>query len=528
MFSKRLKFRSNISQMNRKSRFFPFILSLLFLVFASSVKAQKIKQADLESLSKSYAIKSLNGELRDFLSIPNNALIPEHVRNNLDFLKQAFEKRGFNTRELPTKSRTAFLAERKVRGAKKTVLFYMHFDGQPVDNSKWFQEDPYKPVLKQKEGDDWNEVAWQDAVNDFDEDWRIFARSASDDKSPIIMFLTAVDIMDDRKQQPDFNIKVILDPEEEQGSIGLPGAIEQYKEALSADEMVILDGPIHDSNQPTLVFGCRGIAGIELTVFGPRLPQHSGHFGNYAPNPALRLSRLLTSMKDEGGRAIIPGFYDGIELTPEIRQILEAVPDDIAAIKKRVGIAETDKVGSNYQEAMQYPSLNIRGFRSGWVGKEARTIVPDKATATIDIRLVPESDGARLVGLVRKHIEEAGYYIIENRDPSEEERMQYGKIIRFDHNPGAMWKAFYTPVQSETGTWLYETLKDAHQSEVARIRLAGGSVPIAFFVQGLNIPAVLVPVVNPDNNQHSPNENLRLGHFKNGIKSALAILNSRH
>lgn len=512
--------------MKCKSLFSFQFLVMVFMMISLGVSGQRIKTAELETLSKSYALKALNSDLRDFLSIPNNSLIPEHVLNNLKYLEGAFGKRGFTTKRLPTNSRTALLAEKKVKGAKTTVLFYMHFDGQPVDPSAWHQKDPYTPVLKRPVDDDWGSVSWDEAKNDFDEDWRIFARSASDDKSPIIMFLTAMDIMMDRRQTPGFNIKVILDPEEEQGSIGLPGAIDTYNDELSADRMVILDGPLHDSAQPTLVFGCRGIAEIELTVYGPRRPQHSGHFGNYAPNPALRLSKLLASMKDDEGRVTIPGFYDGINLTPEIKAILEAVPDDINAIHKRVGIAETDKVGSNYQEAMQYPSLNIRGFRSGWVGDEARTIVPGTAMTTMDIRLVPESDGARLVGLVRKHVEEAGYHIIENREPTEEERMTKGKIIRFDHNPAAMWKAFYTPVESETGMWLYNTLKEAHGQEVARVRLAGGSVPIAFFVQGLNIPAVLVPPVNPDNNQHSPNENLRLGHFKNGIKSVVAILNS--
>lgn len=490
------------------------------------VYGQKINTSDYESLSKAYASNSIKGELVEFLSIPNNAAIEEHVRNNLNFLETAFEKRGFATRELPTKSRTAFFAERTVPSANETVLFYMHFDGQPVDPSKWSQQDPYTPVLKRRSGGDWETVSWDLISDNFDEELRVFARSASDDKSPIIMFLQAMDILNDRNQQPKFNIKVILDPEEEQGSIGMPDAVNRYRDVINADRMVILDGPIHDSNQPTLVYGCRGIAGIELTVYGPRLPQHSGHFGNYAPNPALRLSQLLSSMKSEDGRTTIPGFYDGVELTPEIRKILAAVPDDIAQINKRVGIAETDKVGQNYQEAMQFPSLNIRGFRSGWVGAEARTIVPDKAIATLDIRLVPETDGARLVQLVRSHIKDKGYYIIEGREPTEEERMKYGKIIRFDHNPGAMWKAFNTPINSETGVWLYEALKGAHNKEVARIRLAGGSVPIAFFVNGLGIPAVLVPVVNPDNNQHSPNENLRLGHYKNGIKTALAILNS--
>ena len=507
--------------MSYKNVFYTFLFSLCF----GTVSAQKIKPSEYEMLSLRAAESSVNGELTEFLSIPNNALIDGHAENNRVWLKKAFEKRGFVTQELPTVSKTAFFAEYKAKRAKETVLFYMHFDGQPVEPTKWNQADPFKPVLKQLQKGEWKEIPWNALAEGYHEDFRVFARSASDDKGPIIMFLQAFDIMLARNQSPDFNIKIILDPEEEQGSRGMPDAVEKYRDVLTADHMVILDGPIHDSNDPTIVFGCRGIAGIELTVYGPRLPQHSGHFGNYAPNPALRLSQLLASMKDDGGRTTIPGFYDGIDLEP-VKDILAAVPDDMDKINRRVGIAEPDKVGANYQEAVNYPSLNIRGLRAGWVGDEARTIVPDKAIATLDIRLVPESDGARLVSLVKSHIEDAGYYIIEGREPTEEERMTQAKIIRFDHDPSSMWKAFNTPINSETGKWLYETLKEGHDKDVARIRLHGGSVPIAFFVNGLDIPAVLVPVVNPDNNQHSPNENLRLGHYKDGIKTALAILNS--
>ena len=490
-----------------------------------SLRSQSLSTKDYEELSLKHTRKSMM-ELYDFLSIPNNAMIDGHVEKNLEFLHEAFKKRKFETRELPGSSRTAFFAERFEDEKLPTVLIYMHFDGQPVAPEQWDQKDPYKPVLKEPNGDGtFSEVSsvLLNAPN-FPDDLRIFARSASDDKGPIIMFLAALDALKDSKAKPTFNMKVILDPEEEQGSKSMIDAIENYGELLKADHMVIFDGPVHDSNLPTLTFGCRGIAAFELTVYGPRAPQHSGHFGNYAPNPALRLSQLLSSMKDEGGRVTIPGFYDGINLTPEIREILAAVPDDINQIKKRVGISETDKVGSNYQEAMQYPSLNIRGMSSGWVGNAARTIVPDKAEATIDIRLVPETDGLRLLRLVRKHIQDQGYYIIEKRDPTEEERMTYGKIARFDYNPDAIWKAFNTPLDSPTGQWLYQSLKNVHQQEVARIRLAGGSVPIAFFVNGLNIPAVLVPLVNPDNNQHSPNENLRLGHYRNGVKTILGIL----
>ena len=508
-----------------KTRNLPLIL-VAFLLSCFSMNAQSLSTEQYEQLSLKYATSSIP-ELRAFLSIPNNALIDGQVENNLEFLEKAFAQRGFSTKRLPSSSRTAFFAEKSFDLALPTVLIYMHFDGQPVDPSKWQQADPYTPVLKEKQADGgFKPLDWSALDKSFNNELRVFARSASDDKGPIIMFLAALDALKESKAQPTFNMKVILDPEEEQGSKSMIDAIENYGDLLKADHMVIFDGPVHDSNLPTLTFGCRGIAGFDLTVYGPRTPQHSGHFGNYAPNPALRLSQLLASMKDDEGRVIIPGFYDGINLTPEIKKILAAVPDNLEQIHKRVGIAEADKVGSNYQEAMQYPSLNIRGMSSGWVGDEARTIVPDKAVATLDIRLVPETDGFKLLRLVRKHIQDQGYYIIEKRDPTEEERKTYGKIARFDYDADAIWKAFNTPIDSPTGQWLYKSLKNVHQQEVARIRLAGGSVPIAFFVNGLQIPAVLVPLVNPDNNQHSPNENLRLGHYQNGIKTILGILTS--
>ena len=288
--------------------------------------------------------------------------------------------------------------------------------------------------------------------------------------------------------------------------------------------MIIFDGPMHDSGLPTLIFGGRGIATVTLTSFGPRAPQHSGHFGNYAPNPAFQLSKLLAGMKDSEGRVILPGFYDGIDLTEDIQAILKSVPDDLDKIRKRAGFYVADKVGTNYQEAMQYPSLNIRGLSSGWVGNESRTIVPATATAEIDIRLVPESDGNRLIDIVKKYITDEGCYLIEDRMPTEEERMTKSKIISISATNS--WEAFSTPVQSEAGEWLNNILMNAFDSETVRIRLSGGSVPIAMFVKGLKVPAVLVPLVNPDNNQHSPNENLRVGNYVNGIKSIMAILSS--
>jgi len=285
--------------------------------------------------------------------------------------------------------------------------------------------------------------------------------------------------------------------------------------------LVIFDGPRHPTNLPTLTFGARGIATITLTTYGPRVPQHSGHYGNWVPNPALRLAKVLASMKDDEGRVTIPGFYDGVVIDDAARTVMNAVPDDTVAIKQQLGIVETDRVGATLQEARQYPSLNIRGMRSAWVGSESRTIVPGFATAEIDVRLVRESDPQRLLDLIRGHVEREGYYVID-REPTEEERQVHSRIATFRSN--VSYAAYRTEVDSEIGRWLSSAMVHLFGEEPIKIRTSGGSIPIAPFVTTLGVPAVTVPTVNPDNNQHSPNENIRLGNFEDGIQVILAIL----
>lgn len=274
------------------------MLPFLFFVFVCfNTDAQKWDSKKLDKLSALEA-KGAIFELQDLLSIPNNALIPEHVENNVRWCEKAFTKRGFQIKILSTEGPPIMIAEKKVNNPNKTVLFYLQVDGQPVDSSKWDQENPYTPELKELRNEKWDKKAWEELKNEWNDNWRVFARSASDAKGPIVMFLAAVDIINKENFSPEYNIKVILDFEEELGSPHLPEAVNKYKSELAADWFVILDGPRHISNQPTLTFGARGITTITLTVFGPRVPQHSGHYGNYIPNPALRLSQLLASMKD--------------------------------------------------------------------------------------------------------------------------------------------------------------------------------------------------------------------------------------
>jgi acetylornithine deacetylase/succinyl-diaminopimelate desuccinylase-like protein len=461
-------------------------------------------------------------ELRDFVSIPNDAIYPADIQKNINWLQNAFEQRAFKTQTLTTGGNPVFFAEKRVSGDLPTVLFYMHLDGQAIDPSKWDQKDPYEIVLKKKGPDgNWKAIDWSSLDAGPNPEWRLFGRSAADDKGPIVAFLHAIDLLSRQGKNPVFNIKVILDSEEEKGSKNLPAAVKKYHSILSADVLIINDGPVHISSKPTLIFGCRGIMRLDLTVFGPSRPQHSGHFGNYIPNPAFRLAHLLASIKNEDGKVLIDGYYDGIVLNTKTRKILEQVPDNRSEILAAVQIAEPELVGNNYQESLQYPSFNVRGMASAWIGDQARTIIPDKATAAIDIRLVPESDPNRLITLIKRHVEDQGYSLVE-KEPTVEERAKYKKIALIEY--GSITRPFRTDLQSWPGAWLSNALRSMYQSEPVKIRIMGGTVPIAPFIRELNVPAIIVPMVNADNNQHSPNENLRIDNLTNAMRSFYAIL----
>jgi acetylornithine deacetylase/succinyl-diaminopimelate desuccinylase-like protein len=514
----------------------PFLFPLiLFCTFAHALPhpyegggqvgvAVKEQQPDWLTVSERHAVRSFS-EFRELLSLPNDAHYPEDIQKNVAWCEKAFSKRGFAIKRLETPTVPLLLATRSSRRAQKTVLIYLQVDGQPVKPEDWQQESPWKAVLKEMDtASQWKEIPWEKLSGKYDRDWRIFARSASDAKGPVAAFLASLDAIQELKQEPNYHLKVILDFEEELGSPELPAAVKKYSADLAADMMLIFDGPRHISNEPTIQFGARGICDITLTVFGPRVPQHSGHYGNYVPNPALRLAKLLASMKDDQGRVTIPGFYDGVKITAEEKKILAQIPDDENEIRKKLGIAEADHVAPTYQESLQYPSLNIRGMDALFVGKEARTLIPSVAIAELDLRLVPESDPERLIRLVRKHVEQQGYYIVP-KEPTEEERLKHPRIAAFQAT--VLYGAFQTPYNSEAGIWVSRALKKAFGKEPLQILLVGGSIPISPFVITLGIPAVAVPTVNMDNNQHAENENIRVGNYVDAVKTFVAILTEK-
>lgn len=467
--------------------------------------------------------RAIVSELADLLSIPNVAADRENIRKNADFLREMLARRGFEAEVLETGGNPLVYGELRVPGAARTLLLYAHYDGQPVDPEGWQQPDPFTPVLREGRLEDGaREIPDFRRLDRFEPDWRLYARSASDDKSPIVALCTALDALRASGLTPTSNLRILLDGEEEAGSPSLVPAIARYRDKLAADLMLILDGPLHPSGRPTLVFGARGIVTLELTVFGPKFPLHSGHYGNWAPNPALRLAHLLASMKDDEGRVLIDGFYDGIEpLAPEERAMLEEVPDDPEGLMRLFGIARPERPERSLQEGLQLPSVNVRGLAGAYVGDQARTIIPDRATAAIDVRLVKETPADSMREKALDHIRKQGYHVVDS-DPDDETRSRNPRIVKVVSRDGT--NAYRTSPFSPEALLVTEALAHTFGEPPVRIRTSGGTVPIAPFIDAMGFPAISAPTVNFDNNQHGENENLRLGHFFRGIVTITAFL----
>jgi acetylornithine deacetylase/succinyl-diaminopimelate desuccinylase-like protein len=495
---------------------------LAILLLAAQAASGSVKATAEDYVRKNQG--KIVRELVEAISIPDVAADRANVRKKAELLRGTLESRHLAASLLETEGNPLVFGERRVPGVRRTILYYIHYDGQPVNPPLWKQESPWKPFLRDGRMEDGaKEVPGLATLENFEPDWRLYGRSASDDTSPIIALMTAIDALDQAGIPLTSNVKVILDGEEEAGSPSLVPAIQVYRDQLRADLMLILDGPIHPSNRPTLVYGARGNLTVNLTVYGPKFSLHSGHYGNWIPNPGMRLAQLLATMKDDRGRVLIAGFYDGIRLTPEDRKILQAVPDDEEALLKLFGVAEPDLVGESLQEALQFPSLNVRGLESAYVGGQARTIIPDHATAALDVRLVKETEGDALLAKIRAHIENQGYHVVET-DPDDETRARYPKIVKLESPRGEGTSAYRTELDDPQARTLADALTRILGEEPVRIRTSGGTVPIAPFIEALGFPAVSVPTVNFDNNQHGENENVRIGHFFRAVAILAATL----
>jgi acetylornithine deacetylase/succinyl-diaminopimelate desuccinylase-like protein len=492
------------------------ILFILLYFTSLSIFGQKLSPLEINEIEKS-EIKGSLLTLREFLQMPNDGNYPTQIEPNLKWCEKTFQGLGFKTTEIVSDKIPHLYAELMTDTQKPTVLFYLQIDGQPVDKSAWNQKDPFDPVIKNQAG---NEVSWQEIETNIDPEWKIFARSTSDSKGPAMCLISALNALKKRNILPEYNVKVIMDFQEELSSPTIADLVKKNRALLAADRLVIMDGTRHISDIPTIMFGARGIATLTLTVFGAKENLHSGQYGNYAPNPALKLAKLLAGMKDDDGRVTIPGFYDGVTITEADKKSFAEIPENIAEINAEIGIAEAEKVGETYQEAMQYPSLNIRGLRASNIGKQVTTTIPNRAVAELDLRLVPETPGPRQINLIKKYLTEHGVTLIDSL-PTDKQRAQFKTLATLQQKEGSL--PFRTSMDSKIGVWLSKATERA-VGKFLKVRATGGSQPMASFIETLQVPAVSLRIPNPYNNIHAANENIKIKNYEEGIKMCIALL----
>jgi acetylornithine deacetylase/succinyl-diaminopimelate desuccinylase-like protein len=463
-------------------------------------------------------------ELRALLEIPNFATDTDHIRSNAEKLEEMLHARGFQTQLLDIDRRgPVVFGKLETRGATRTIIFYMHYDGQSVDPATWTGTKPYEPTLRDKPLESEGQIiSFPSEHERYNDDWRLYARSSADDKSPIVALLASIDALRARKIPLGVNVKVVFDGEEEAGSPHLEKTLLANRDLLQGDLLINGDGPVHQSGRMQVLFGNRGIVTAQITVYGPLHSLHSGHYGNWAPNPAMRLAQLLASMKDDNGHVRIANFYDGVTpLGDAAEQALKEMPDNEADLERDLAINAPEGEGKHLVELITQPSLNIDGLRSEDVGAQSRTIIPERAVAAIDMRLVknisPKEQFERLVA----HIRAQGYYVTSG-EPRIEDRQRHAKVARVEMSAGG-YPANFTSMDLPVSKALTNVINAAVGGGLVRMPTSGGSSPMYIF-ENLGLPVINVPIVNYDDNQHSPNENLRIGNFWSGIEIYGALL----
>jgi acetylornithine deacetylase/succinyl-diaminopimelate desuccinylase-like protein len=501
--------------------------SLLFLIFCCSsfeLSAQTV-QEKVKQFVQSNEDSIINEYMR-FLSIPDVSSDTANIPINVEFIQKMMKQRGISNEQLHGRTAAvnpAVYGEIKVPGAKRTIGLYAHYDGQPVNPKQWASGmEPFKPVFITNSLEHGGTIVAHNPGQPIDPEWRLTGRASADDKAGVMMILNAYDALVRSGVTPKDNIRFLFEGEEEVGSTHLDEIFQNNKEKLQADIWIIIDGSRRVTGENLVVFGVRGDVNMDLTVYGAKRPLHSGGFGNWAPNPAMRLVQLLAGMKDEKGHVLIKGFYDDvIPLTSEEKKAIAAIADVTPTLKKELGIAEPDGEGVSYLELLSLPSLNINGIQSANAGKLAANIIPATAEATLDLRLVPGNDVNRQVQKVKDYIRLKGYHIIDH-EPTDEERAQYGYLIKITSDKG--YNAQRTPMNLPIAQNVIKAVQSTINYPVVLIPSSGGSLPLFLFETYLDAKVITVPLVNYDNNQHAENENVKVKFLLEGINTLAAIM----
>jgi len=490
-------------------RLIPF-LSLAVILLAHPA-TQLCAQTAAEAAHQYTAVRQqeLIHQFSDLLAIPNVAADPANLRRNADTLVDMLKQRGADARLLidthsPNVPPVVY-GEIKVPGAKHTIVFYAHYDGQPVTPSEWTVTPPFTPLLRKNDGDQ-----------------RIYARGAGDDKAAIFAQLAALDALRAAKIPLQSNIRFIWDGEEEAGSPHLEQILMENRNLIRGDVFLVCDGPVDQSGKQTVVFGARGDTHLEITLYGPSHGLHSGHYGNWAPNPAMMLAQLLAGMKDESGHVLIPHFYDSIApLSTLEKQALARAPVNDRMLMDSFSLGHVDGGGEHLLSLINQPSLNINGLSSAQTGAHAANVIPPTATADLDLRLVVGIDWREQQKRVVDYIRSRGYFIVDV-EPTREILLAHPKVARIVLDQ-ASYNAVRTSMDLPIAQQVIHAVESARR-EVVLLPTMGGSVPLGAMERAAQTRTITVPIANYDDNQHAANENLRLKNLWDGIETMAALL----
>ena len=497
-------------------------LTAFLLLFATSAFAQNpIREYRRENEQR------LISEFVRMLVAPNIASDTQNIRTNADYLVTELEERGLKPQLLEAADKKVppvVYGEYNSPGAKQTIIFYAHYDGQPVDLKAWTVTEPFNPLIFDKPAERGGKaIPLPGPGKKIDPEWRLYARSASDDKAGVFVILTAFEALKAKGIKPTVNVKFLFEGEEEAGSPHLGEILTKNKDLLKADAFIVCDGPVHQSGRKQVVFGVRGDTNVDLTVYGANRPLHSGHYGNWSPNPALLLAKLLASMKDDRGNIMIKGWNDDVESLGEAeKKAIADAPQIDEQLKRDLGLSYTEGSGKSLLDLINMPSLNINGMKSGDVGPLARNVIPTTANAVLDLRLVKGNDVDRQFDKLKKHIESQGFYIIDH-DPNETERLQHPLIAKLIHLNGG-YNAQRTKMDLPISLVVVDAVQRASKDAIVQMPTLGGSLPLSIISDALNVPTITVPIANYDNNQHAENENIRLQNLWDGIEIYASLM----
>ncbi len=461
------------------------------------------------------------GDFVELLSLPNVATDLDAMQVNAAHIVEYLESRGIETRTLSAGNAPYIYGELNAPGATETILIYAHFDGQPVQEENWAYP-PFAPTLLDGTLQGGGQpVVIADVDGAFDPEWRLYARSAGDDKMPIVALMHTLDAMRAGGIPLSVNIRLLLDGEEEIGSPTLGKILDDNRELFDADLLLFCDGPMHQSRRTQLVFGVRGDVTVDITTYGATRPLHSGHYGNWAPNPVMQLTHLLASMRDESGHILIDGYYDDVTPLGELeRAAIAAMPDVTELLQDELSVHTPEGDGKRIEELVALPALNARGIVAGGVGDKGRNVVLSTATSSLDLRLVPAQTVAGVVQRVEDHVREQGFHVVYE-DPAPEILRAHAKVAKLDWDDG--YPALRTPMDDPVAMRLTKLLRQIAPDLILTPNM-GGSLPLFEFGDRLDAPVVILPLANHDNNQHAENENIRLRNIWDAMQVYGAVL----